>query len=74
MDTSGTHPSEIARLGIAAHWDYDRAQSLVPPGGFEEEAAIERIDMLRLEERAQLGDTFAARRLRARRHFRTRSI
>lgn len=69
---SGTHPSEIARLEIAAHWDYGRVQSLVAPGSFEEESALEDIDRLRLEERARLGDTFAARRLRARRHFRTR--
>ena len=67
---SGTHPSEIARLTIAAHWDHDRAQSLVSPGSFEEEAALEAIEQARLEERAELGDTFAARRLRAARHFR----
>ena len=59
-----TQITEIERLEIAA-------QGAATPGSFEEEAALERIERLRLEERAQLGDSFAARRLRARRHFRS---
>lgn len=45
---------DLARLGIAAAWSRDQAQSLVAPGSFEEEAALERIDTLRRQERAEI--------------------
>lgn len=61
---NGTHPSELERLKIAA-------QSLVIPGTFQEEAALERIEQLRRDELAELSDTFEARQRRRRRHFKS---
>lgn len=60
---------EIARLEMAAGWDYTKTQPLVPPGSYEEDALLASIDQIRQEERAQLEDTFEARKRRQRRQL-----
>lgn len=64
--------AEAALLHREIAWDYEAAQPAVAPGTLGEEDVLERIAQARLEERAQLGDTFAQRQLRRQRHFRSR--
>ena len=64
------HPSEAAAAERELHWNKDRLEPKVAPGSHEEALALESIDRRRDEELAGHGDTFAARRIRARRAWR----
>lgn len=64
--------AELSQLVRSSYWNRGLGEPVVPPGSAEEDAALARIDELREEERERLGDTFAARRRRAARYWRTR--
>lgn len=63
------HPSEIAALQREQNWNPDLMAPRVEPGSYEEQQALERIDMARDNEMAQRGDSFAQRRRRARKYW-----
>lgn len=75
--------AEMARFEQAAHLNngllsptldpkVEQHPARVQPNTPTEDEALARIDELREEERERLGDTFAARRRRAARYWRTR--
>lgn len=61
------HSSDLTRLEQEANWDFESASPKIAPGSLEESTALEKIDVRRDEELSARGDTFAKRRMRARR-------